>query len=143
MADYEEIIRSWAHAWGNASPEEFADQYTEDAVYIDHAFRIARSGRDAIAEHCAIWHNSIKDFEMTPRQIRATGDGALMTWVATGNFARDLDIIPATGENFAMHGAVRLEINAEGKITVTEEYYSVTFAQDTQERYPLIGAGQR
>ncbi|MGQ4598709.1 SgcJ/EcaC family oxidoreductase [Nocardia sp. R6R-6] len=142
MANYEEVIRAWADAWGNATPEEFAAQYTEDGVYIDHAFRFGRSGRDAIAEHSAIWHNSITDFRMTPREVRETDDGALMTWVATGTFARDLAAMPATGKDFVMHGTVWLKINAEGKITVTEEYYSTTFAQDNQESYALFEAGQ-
>ncbi|HJT90904.1 MAG TPA: nuclear transport factor 2 family protein [Mycobacterium sp.] len=143
MANHEEICRAWARAWGHASPQDFAAQYTEDGVYVDHAFRIARSGREAIEEHSAIWHNSISNFEMTPREIWATPDGAFMTWVGTGHFARNLAAMAATGADFVCHGAIWLKIDATGKITESEEYYSTTFGQKGGvESYPLIPAGQ-
>ena len=143
MTDHDEICGTWAHAWGHASPRDFAAQYTEDGVYIDHAFRIARSGREAIAGHSAIWHNAVTNFEMTPRQIWTSPGGAFMTWVGTGHFARDLADLAATGADFVCHGGIRLNFDATGKITVSEEYYSTTFAQKGGvETYPLIPAGQ-
>ena len=142
MANHEQICRAWAHAWGHASPTEFAAQYTEDGVYIDHAFRLARSGRDGIAEHSVIWHNSITDFEMIPREIQAFPGGAFMTWTGTGHFSGDLPLMPATNADFVMHGAIWLKINSEGQITESEEYYSTTFAdKDGVKTYPLIPAG--
>lgn len=81
---------------------------------------------------------------MTPREIHATEDGAIMTFVGTGRFTRDLPRMVATGEDFVYHGVVWLKIDATGKITVTEEYYSTSFAQPGgHESYPRIAAGQR
>lgn len=144
MVNHEEICREWAHAWVHASPRDFAAQYTDDGVYIDHAFRFSKSGRRAIEEHNAIWHSSVTNFEMTPRRICAFPDGAFMTWVGAGHFVRNLAGIVATGTDFVFHGAIWLKINTVGKIRESEEYYSTTFAQKGGvETYPLISAGER
>lgn len=141
MKDYERRCREWALAWGQASPDEFAAQYAEDGIYIDHAFRLARSGRAGIAEHSAIWHSSITGFEMTPREIQPFSAGAFMTWLGSGHFGKDLPAFPATNADFAMHGAVWLKFDTEGLITESEEYYSVTFAESNEHYYPPIPAG--
>ncbi|MFD8000462.1 nuclear transport factor 2 family protein [Streptomyces mirabilis] len=143
MTDHEEICRSWARAWEIASPADFAAQYAEDGIYVDHAFRRAKSARDAIEEHSVIWHKAISNFRIDPREIQPLEDGAFMTFIGRGTFTRDLPIMKATSADIVFHGAVRITIDAAGKIKKTEEYYSTTFAQTGgQESYDLIKAGQ-
>lgn len=74
-------------------------------------------------------HLAISNFHMTPCEIHATEDGAVMTFVGTGQFVQDLPRMTATGEDFVYHGVALLKMDTAGKNTVTEEYYGTTFAQ--------------
>lgn len=143
MTDHEEICRSWARAWETPDPAGFAAQYTEDGLYTDHAFRMTKAGREAIAEHSAIWHSAISNFVVVPLEIHPLEDGAFMTYLCKGTFTADLPLMKATGEDVVFHCAARLTVDTAGRITKTEEYYSTTFAQvGGQESYALIKAGE-
>lgn len=96
-------MRSWARAWETASPADFAAQYAEDGMYVVHAFRFARSGRDALEEHRHLAQGDLELHDGAPRDPLARGRRVHDVRLQ-GTFTGDLPRMKATGEDVVFHG---------------------------------------
>jgi ketosteroid isomerase-like protein len=53
-----QIARRWVAAFAARDARAFAQNYSESAEYIDHAFQLRRTGRQSIEQHIELWTNS-------------------------------------------------------------------------------------
>jgi SnoaL-like domain len=123
-----QIARRWVAAFAARDARAFAQNYSESAEYIDHAFQLRRTGRQSIEQHIELWTNSIPDFAMKVDRFDVVGQQALFSYVGTGTFVNDLPRLQATGQSFIYEGFVVLTVGEEGLLDRTEEFYSVSFA---------------
>lgn len=136
------IAYKWAAAWGADTPTAWLALYAPNAIYIDHAFQIRRSGDTILKRHWEIWRRSIPHFVMDIERIDFTDrpNAISIRTVNKGKLENDLPSKKASGKPFVFRGVVDFVVNDEGLIESLEEWYTWDFGEgkDVKDYHSLL-----
>jgi len=137
-ASPEAICKRFVHDWNQSvstfSDDDFLKLYSPSIVWLDHAFQIRRTGRDAIAKLRQNWHRANADLVSSVKAIVPTPQGAVLQLSVTGKFVGDL--MPkraASGKSFEYPACFVFGISGEGLIERVDEYYSMLWDEAVGE----------
>ena len=109
-----EIVRRFCAAWSNASPDELAEFFTDDAVY--HNIPIAPvTGRDTIKATIAGFTGGVEKIEFRVRNIVADGPIVLTERV-------DVFVLPQRSIELPVMGTFEVR---DGKIAAWRDYFDM------------------
>ena len=123
-----DIATRWLEQLQQPDSAAFAALYTEDGLYVDPAFGLARRGREFVRLHHRKWHAAIPDFKARTERVLVDGRTAVLLYEATGTFsgeplgAGENALLP-TNRPFKARGIVVLDLDADGFIQCCTEYY--------------------
>jgi limonene-1,2-epoxide hydrolase len=109
-----EIVRRFCAAWSNASPDELAEFFADDAVY--HNIPIAPvTGRDTIKATIAGFTGGVEKIEFRVRNIVADGPIVLTERV-------DVFVLPQRSIELPVMGTFEVR---DGKIAAWRDYFDM------------------
>lgn len=137
----ETAARAWIERFNRDDAAAFADLYAADGVYIDLAFGIERQGKEFVALLHQRWRGAVSAFSMEAERVLVDGPVAVVQYKAQGRFdgsplgTAERPLLP-TMKSFNARGVVVVEVNQDGLITSTSDYYDRLIMPNGEE--PLI-----
>ena len=126
----EQAVELWSQPLDELEHKDFLRLYSEDVVWLDHAFLIRRKGHVGLEMLRERWLTANQPYKVTVTDIHPITNGTIFEGFAEGVFANDLYSIKATGKPFTYQLCIRFDFSAEtGLIERVNEYY--TRAWDT------------
>jgi steroid delta-isomerase-like uncharacterized protein len=116
----------YLEAWNRHDGGAIAAYFAEDGVYKDVALNESNQGHGAIkafVDRLAAEISSDFTFEPAGTPL-VTDTGYALQWVMQGTNDRSSELLPATGQPFAIRGVSVGEIE-NGKIKVNTDYWSL------------------
>jgi steroid delta-isomerase-like uncharacterized protein len=119
------VVRQWADAWNNGSPERMAALFTDDGTYEDHAFQVAFHGKDGVAQWVSITTGAIDETHVEVTRAFRGGDRIAVEWTFSGkNTAGGLAGLPPTGKSFSVPAVSIFEMEGN-EIRRVDDYYNL------------------
>jgi hypothetical protein len=106
----------------------FAELFTEDGMYVDPAFGLARKGREFVRLHHQKWHAAIPDFGAKIERVLVDGLTATLLYEGWGTFngkplGMGENALQPTNRQFKARAVIILDLNESGLVKCCTEYY--------------------
>lgn len=148
MSDIKSIPELWATAWSQDNSAAFAELFSPNAVYTDHAFQLVSTN---IRDHHKIWRTANPDFKVildpsTPiwwaSDLDEQGKKASCSFrtINYGTFTGELPRRKPSGKSFQFSAMLHLTIE-DGLIVSMDEFYRDTFDESVPpEKFRTLGS---
>lgn len=108
--------------------DAFARLFTQDGLYADPAFGLARRGHEFVRLHHKKWHAAVPDFKAAIERVLVDGQSAVIMYDGTGSFnGEPLGVgesaLRPTHKQFKARVVIVLDLNADGLVKSCTEYY--------------------
>ena len=123
-----DIATRWLDLLQRPDSATFADLFTEDGLYIDPAFGLARRGREFVRLHHHKWHAAVPDFKAKIERVLVDGRTATLLYEGTGTFDGEPlgvgeNAVQPTNRPFKARVAIVLDLDEGGLVKCCTEYY--------------------
>ncbi|MFN2556264.1 MAG: ester cyclase [Nitriliruptorales bacterium] len=116
-----EAIRANTAAMNTQVMEDYADTFTEDAVWEDDALPAPAVGRAAVVQTMVGFYAAFPDLHFDVEREFASGDQAAVCWRVTGTHRGEFGGLPPTGRRLEYHACGIMQIR-DGKIAYVRTY---------------------
>lgn len=80
------IATQWLDKLQQPDSVEFANLFTEDGMYVDPSWGLARQGREFVRLHHRKWHAAVPDLKASLERVLVDGMTAILLYEGTGTF---------------------------------------------------------
>ena len=123
-----DIATRWLDQLQQPDSAVFADLFTEDGLYVDPSFGLARKGREFVRLHHRKWHAAVPDFKANLERVLVDGLMAVLLYEGTGTFTGEPlgsseNPIQPTHRPFKARAVIVLDLDENGFVKCCTEYY--------------------
>ena len=122
------IATQWLEHLNQPDSTAFADLFTEDGLYVDPSFGLARQGREFVRLHHRKWHVAVPDFKANLERVLVDGLTAVLLYEGTGTFTGESlgsseKPMQPTHRPFKARAVIVLDLDENGLVKCCTEYY--------------------
>jgi steroid delta-isomerase-like uncharacterized protein len=124
----DQVAIHWMDHFRKSDSDAFARLFTEDGLFVDPAYGLARQGRDLVRLHHKKWHAAVPDFKAVVERVLVDGQSAVILYEATGTFNGEplgagKNLIQPTHREFKARVVIVLDLDVDGQVKTCTEYY--------------------
>lgn len=122
------IATQWLDKLQQPDSVEFANLFTEDGMYVDPSWGLARQGREFVRLHHRKWHAAVPDLKASLERVLVDGMTAILLYEGTGTFNGEPlgageNTLQPTHRPFKARAVIVLDLDADGLVRCCTEYY--------------------
>lgn len=123
-----DIATRWLDQLQQPDSVAFADLFTEDGLYVDPSWGLARQGREFVRLHHRKWHAAVPGFKAELERVLVDGMTAILLYKGTGTFDGEPlgageNMMQPTNRPFKARAVIVLDLDENGLVKCCTEYY--------------------
>lgn len=123
-----DIATRWLDQLQQPDSVAFANLFTEDGLYVDPSWGLARQGREFVRLHHRKWHAAVPDFKAELERVLVDDMTATLLYEGTGTFDGESlgageNLMQPTHRAFKARAVIILDLDENGLVKCCTEYY--------------------
>ena len=132
-------MEQYLDAWNSHDGSRVAAFFAEDGTY-ENVMGTAHKGQDAVKAYVEMNHQSSSDFRMSLLNTVASDHQYAVEWEYSGTNDGEIPGFPASKRPFRLQGVSIGELDAEGKIKRSRDYWNLAEYMTQVGLLPAPGA---